>query len=132
MGGSGLTELFCGGLEGGAGGRDIIKKKVNGGGVDGEVTGEGVGGVGLFFTSVLVGTDLGSVFGANKKGLDSVATQAGELAGKVKGMIKATGADMVSGGRERNNDDWARGGGNWMRGRSDWTRGNGGFVRESV
>lgn len=112
MGGSGLTELFCGGLEGGAGGRDIIKKKVNGGGVDSKVAGESIGGIGLLFTGVLVGTDLGSVFGANKKGLDSVATQAGELAGKVKGVIKTAGANMVSGSRERNDDDWARVGGN--------------------
>ena len=104
---SGLPELFGGGEHGSAGGPDVIQENVGDVWVDGNFWIDGIGVCGLRKTSATVGAYLDGVFSTKEKLLDVVmfTSDPGEMFGDEKGVVETTGADMLTNGGERNNDD---------------------------
>ncbi len=60
--------------------------------------------LGLGLASGLVDTDLDGVFGASEQRADFNRAELGEMFGEEGGVVKTTSANVVTGGRERDDD----------------------------
>ena len=100
-----MPELFHGGVHTGAGGPNIIKKKVSSGRVDFDFAVQSESVLGLGETGFLVGTDLDGVFGAEENGLSFIMFKLGEIFSDFCGMVKTAASNMISGSGEGDDND---------------------------
>lgn len=97
---SGGAEFFDGRLHAGAGGPDVVEKKIGGGGVDVNTRVDLISSFGLGESGGTVGADLGSIVGAKKELLNLEMLKFRKMLGDEKGVVKTASTNVLGGSGE--------------------------------
>lgn len=102
---SGLPEFFDSRFHAGAGGPNVVEKKIGGVGVDLDLWVEAIGGFGLGEASFAISANLNGVIGAEENFGYLIMAKLSEAFSNEISMVQAAGANMVTDSGQRHDND---------------------------